>query len=838
VILSEYPGVPGSDYINANYIRGSTGSSCAYIASQGPLPNTVVDYWRMIWETEVSVIVMACNETESGKYKCECYWPENSDQEQQYGNITVRIVKWRHVCPDFLVRTFKITCDSKSRRVCQFHYTTWPDHGVPSTVHPILELVRLMRDCESRETRPILVHCSAGCGRTGTICSIDYVWALLRTGRLTEDFSLFNIISDMRRQRIAMVQTQEQYMLCYRAVAALFEQQLKLIDAHTYENLDEDGEPLMLTRTELLEGSTPPANGDEQSTSVDTSDQESTKETEPELSPTKDVQHLIGAWHLNTIRKSNQEISSQSQKNTGDTKQEKLVGKATVIRRPSIAKLKALFENRQPFDAFNADLLPYERRNKIKLQRSHSTRERGSNAMFNEDETLRMNTSLSEPKKLAAKYMNDRKQQTNVSDCAFSGSSRRSEQLINNFTFGDHETFQNNIDKPWSSQHSSFSLPSEDNATNDFNWDNPLNNCISNNYQSNGTDSRAEADEAYQLEMPCSENAPPKPPRTFQYTCETRRSDEESPCESDVQYTNGGRIIVSVALPKIRGTLKGRKCDGLSQSSNRHSEESNFYDIPSSQATRNASESNIYEPQVARSIPNVRKELSKSTQGLAIAEPIYYEAGNRNAAFTNFKTMGMKNLRRDMSVPALSIPQNFMPNKFVPKTNVRNGVVTQLRHPNPKFISCDQSRQTALFNQQAQSMRGWNMYGYPVSFVRPHSNNNVNGKPIAINAATVPKQENLKNETENKAEKKTSEKTNKDIDDKNGAISHENDKREKKQGHSLASFFNFRKKKKEKLKNNVNVPQTQTAQNVSSTVTTVRPPHSHRFLPPTQWTQV
>ena len=88
VILSEYPGVPGSDYINANFVRGSTGSACAYVASQGPLPNTVVDFWRMIWECEVRVIVMACNETESGKYKCETYWPAVNDQEQQYGNIT------------------------------------------------------------------------------------------------------------------------------------------------------------------------------------------------------------------------------------------------------------------------------------------------------------------------------------------------------------------------------------------------------------------------------------------------------------------------------------------------------------------------------------------------------------------------------------------------------------------------------------------------------------------------------------------------------------------------------------------------------------------------------
>ncbi|CAG2109994.1 unnamed protein product, partial [Medioppia subpectinata] len=231
-------------------VKGSSGCPRAYIASQGPLPNTLVDFWRMIWETDITVIVMACNERESGKYKCESYWPQDNDEPQQYGNITVELVKWRQVCPDFLVRTLKVKADSIERTVCQFHYQTWPDHGVPNSVHPILELVRLMRDVQISETRPILIHCSAGCGRTGTLCSIDYVWALLRTGKLREDFSLYLIIKEMRKQRIAMVQTLEQYMLCYKAVATLFEQQLKMIDSHTYENIDGDGEPLM--RRQLL----------------------------------------------------------------------------------------------------------------------------------------------------------------------------------------------------------------------------------------------------------------------------------------------------------------------------------------------------------------------------------------------------------------------------------------------------------------------------------------------------------------------------------------------------------------------------------------------------------
>ena len=90
-----------------------------------------------------------------------------------------------------------------------------------------------------------MVHCSAGCGRTGSICVIDYVWGLLKTGKLSQDFSVFNLVQDMRRQRIAMVQTVDQYMLCHRAVRELFLEQLRVIDSHPYENVGDDGRPLV-----------------------------------------------------------------------------------------------------------------------------------------------------------------------------------------------------------------------------------------------------------------------------------------------------------------------------------------------------------------------------------------------------------------------------------------------------------------------------------------------------------------------------------------------------------------------------------------------------------------
>ncbi|CAH1392598.1 unnamed protein product [Nezara viridula] len=118
--------------------------------------------------------------------KCERYWVDDGE-EKQFGMISVKLLKSSTVCPDFSVRTMRLkytNCQSviEERTVCQLHYVAWPDHGVPSVVQPLLDMVRLVRDTQASETLPVLVHCSAGCGRTGTICAIDYVWGLLRTG--------------------------------------------------------------------------------------------------------------------------------------------------------------------------------------------------------------------------------------------------------------------------------------------------------------------------------------------------------------------------------------------------------------------------------------------------------------------------------------------------------------------------------------------------------------------------------------------------------------------------------------------------------------------------------
>lgn len=607
VILSEYPGVPGSDYINANYVRGSSGNQRAYIASQGPLPNTLVDFWRMIWETEVLVIVMACNEREAGKYKCEPYWPINTDEKQQYGNITVEHVKWRQVCPDFLVRTFKVTADNEERTICQFHYTTWPDHGVPSSVQPILELVRLMRDVQLTESRPILVHCSAGCGRTGTLCSIDYVWALLRTGKLRENFSLFEIISDMRRQRIAMVQTVEQYMLCYRAVSTLFEQHLKLIDSHTYENIDGDGKPLGIKNltipVEIDEEKSVQENESLSSSSSSSISSNSSSSSLSSLTIVDDVKssndnHNLTKDSIENDQQKHDDSKSNSKSSNNDSNptledsfkqqqdvddsqteearpaHEKLIGKATVIRRPSIAKLKAIFdnppqqqaqqcdqnsENQQPStSSSSSSSSPSSSTNHTttttnRLQRSQSIKENFRNFNFNfhlEINQPKLPSRKAKSYTLSAAKLSVNKKNFNFSNLVLnqeknSASNRAKIQDIcfdnvSSPTTDDQDTPENSpiaiesdniesnsVEVFHQSQQERQSVISE--STNTNNSRNPLHQNICYRNNNNRPPSLNES----------TRNAPPKPPRTYQHILD----------DSCIIKTPEGRLIVTVAQP-------------------------------------------------------------------------------------------------------------------------------------------------------------------------------------------------------------------------------------------------------------------------------------------------
>ncbi|XP_030004637.1 tyrosine-protein phosphatase non-receptor type 12 isoform X2 [Sphaeramia orbicularis] len=230
-----------TDYVNANFIKGMDGPE-AYIATQGPLPNTVIDFWRMNWEYNVAVIVMACREFEMGRKKCERYFPQQGEEPMTFGPFRISCES-EQTRTDYFIRTLVVEYENETRRITQFHYMNWPDHDVPSSFDSILDMIGLMREYQENDDVPICIHCSAGCGRTGAICAIDYTWNLLKAGKIPEDFNVFRLIQEMRTQRHSAVQTKEQYELVHRAIAQLFEKQLQLLESPTntqiHDGMDE-----------------------------------------------------------------------------------------------------------------------------------------------------------------------------------------------------------------------------------------------------------------------------------------------------------------------------------------------------------------------------------------------------------------------------------------------------------------------------------------------------------------------------------------------------------------------------------------------------------------------
>uniref|UniRef100_A0A673VUA4 protein-tyrosine-phosphatase n=1 Tax=Suricata suricatta TaxID=37032 RepID=A0A673VUA4_SURSU len=176
-----------SNYINANFIKGVYGPK-AYIATQGPLSTTLLDFWRMIWEYSVLIIVMACMEFEMGKKKCERYWTEPGELPLQVGPFSISC-EAENRKSDYIIRTLKAKFNNETRTIYQFHYKNWPDHDVPSSIEPILELIWDVRSYQEDSSVPVCIHCSAGCGRTGVICAIDYTWMLLKDG-IQEEYSV------------------------------------------------------------------------------------------------------------------------------------------------------------------------------------------------------------------------------------------------------------------------------------------------------------------------------------------------------------------------------------------------------------------------------------------------------------------------------------------------------------------------------------------------------------------------------------------------------------------------------------------------------------------------
>uniref|UniRef100_A0A7N5ZZL3 Protein tyrosine phosphatase receptor type Na n=1 Tax=Anabas testudineus TaxID=64144 RepID=A0A7N5ZZL3_ANATE len=205
------------DYINASFIFDHDPRQPAYIATQGPLPHTVADFWQMVWENGCTVIVMMTALLEDGEKQCERYWPDEGSS--LYHIYEVNLVSEHIWCKDFLVRSFylKNVQTQETRTLTQFHLLSWPADGIPTSTRPLLDFRRKVNKCYRGRSCPIIVHCSDGTGRTGTYILIDMV--LNRMAKGVKEIDIAATLEHIRDQRPGLVHTKDQFEFALTAVA-------------------------------------------------------------------------------------------------------------------------------------------------------------------------------------------------------------------------------------------------------------------------------------------------------------------------------------------------------------------------------------------------------------------------------------------------------------------------------------------------------------------------------------------------------------------------------------------------------------------------------------------
>ncbi|XP_069134506.1 tyrosine-protein phosphatase 10D-like isoform X3 [Argopecten irradians] len=225
----------GNDYINANYIPGYKFER-EYIACQGPLPGTIVDFWQMVWEQDVPIIVMLTRCKEGETVKCEQYWPENIDEPEVYGMIEVTRTASENN-DDYIYSEFSISSGDQEKSVKHFHFLEWPDFSAELECNAFLSfLFKVKNEIHDDLVGPIIVHCSAGVGRTGTYLTVDFLSEYIRTHNLSEEFDIFQHVLKIRQHRTTLVQAREQYLFIHECLNELVKRK-KTDDHGSYNGL-------------------------------------------------------------------------------------------------------------------------------------------------------------------------------------------------------------------------------------------------------------------------------------------------------------------------------------------------------------------------------------------------------------------------------------------------------------------------------------------------------------------------------------------------------------------------------------------------------------------------
>eukprot|EP01095_Lingulamoeba_sp_RSL-Kostka_P005185 TRINITY_DN16523_c0_g1_i1.p1 TRINITY_DN16523_c0_g1~~TRINITY_DN16523_c0_g1_i1.p1 ORF type:complete len:360 (-),score=74.38 TRINITY_DN16523_c0_g1_i1:111-1121(-) len=204
-----------SDYINASYLPGRNGEK-SYISAQAPLPHTFISFWLMIWQNNIKIVCMLTKFLEKRRVKAHCYWPGTVDDSVVFGDIKITLTSTTQEKDNLQLREFLLEKDDEQRTIYHLHYTEWPDMGIPKDTDTFLHLIRLVQDLRNDgDDGNILAHCSAGIGRAGTFIAVHSYLDHYFSG---EEIEVFDLVNNMRKQRLGMVQTIEQYYFIHLVI--------------------------------------------------------------------------------------------------------------------------------------------------------------------------------------------------------------------------------------------------------------------------------------------------------------------------------------------------------------------------------------------------------------------------------------------------------------------------------------------------------------------------------------------------------------------------------------------------------------------------------------------
>ncbi|EDV99127.1 GH13205 [Drosophila grimshawi] len=286
VVLNHLANAEGLDYVNASTITDHDPRAPAYVAAQGPLPSTLAHFWQMIWEQGAVVIVALCRLQENGEVACARYWPEEG--AEVYHIYEVHLVSEHIWCDDYLVRSFylKNLRTSETRTVTQFHFLSWPQMGVPAQAKALLDFRRKVNKSYRGRSCPIVVHGSAGAGRTGSYILLDLVLGRMNKG--AREIDIAATLEHLRDQRAGVVATRQQFEFVLMAVAEEVHAILKALPANTSgekRELDKESgaakEPLKEDKAQEAAEEEPPTSSTKAAAAAAAKEKEKKKEKEP-----------------------------------------------------------------------------------------------------------------------------------------------------------------------------------------------------------------------------------------------------------------------------------------------------------------------------------------------------------------------------------------------------------------------------------------------------------------------------------------------------------------------------------------------------------------------------